>query len=563
MVQDCRIARRDHRTIRASVLVLLLLAGGSARAAVCVENASIEDLQAALSAGKVGSTDLVKAYLARIDAYDRAGPSLNAIRQINPDALTIAASLDAANPAARRPLEGIPILIKDTIATGDAQNTTGGALALEGARAKRDAEAVKLLRRAGAVILGKTNLTELSNSVAIDMPPGYSSLGGQVRNAYAPAVDEAGLPIVTPGGSSSGSAVAVAAGFAAAALGAETDGSLLGPASRSGVVTVKTTVGLIDTNGVIPISHSQDVLGPLTRTVRDAAILLNVLAQTGTDSVSGQPKRPTDYTAGLNKSGLQGVRIGVPSDPNDPANDVFYGPLAPSRAKVMAEAIAALERGGATIVRASMPTEAWIGGPGTQIAFLNRNPKSKDFNGVYRDSIVLTYELKHGLNAYLRDWVTETKIHNLADIIAFNTANADRALRYGQDLLLAAEATSGDLSEPEYAVARHNDLRAARTRGLDAYIERHRLDAVLFPGCTPYGSTLQAIAGYPSVQVPAGFMSGAPGGKETPPYPTGATFTGRAWSEPTLLRIAYAFEQATQARRPPPGLPSLIPGCEQ
>src|SRR5207237_1538753 len=222
---------------------------------------------------------LVQAYLARIAAYDRAGPRLDAVRELNPDAPAIAAQSDAREAEKRRPLEGIPILVKDNIATADAQHTTAGSLALEGARAKDDATVVKLLQQAGAVILGKANLTEFANILAIDMPAGYSSLGGQVKNPYAPGLDDNGVPVVSPGGSSSGSAVAVAAGIAAAAIGAETSRSLLSPATQNGLVTVKPTVGLVSRAGILPISHSQDPAGPLTRTVRDSAILLNVRAQ--------------------------------------------------------------------------------------------------------------------------------------------------------------------------------------------------------------------------------------------------------------------------------------------
>ena len=271
--------------MKRSAVVLLASAlstmAGAQDRAVCVENASIADLGDALAAGRT-SADLVRAYEARIAAFDRAGPALDAIREMNPDALAIAQGLDArrrSDPGARRgPLEGIPILVKDNIATGDATHTTAGSLALADAYAKRDATLVRLLREAGAVILGKTNLTEFANVLALDMPSGYSSLGGQVKNPFAPQLDSAGVPIVPPGGSSSGSAVAVAAGFAAAAIGTETSGSLLSPANQNGVVTVKPTVGLISRAGIIPIAHSQDTAGPLTRTVRDAAILLNVLA---------------------------------------------------------------------------------------------------------------------------------------------------------------------------------------------------------------------------------------------------------------------------------------------
>jgi amidase len=520
-----------------------------------VENATIAELQQALAEGRTSASALTRAYLARIEAYDRAGPSLNAVREVNPEALAIAASLDRVKPSPSQPLAGIPILVKDNIATGDRQHTTAGSLALAEAHAKRDAALVARLRAAGAVILGKANLTEFANILAIDMPAGYSSLGGQVRNAHAPGLDDKGVPIVPPGGSSSGSAVAVAAGLAAASIGTETSGSLLSPATQNGVVTVKPTVGLISRTGILPIAHSQDTAGPMTRTVRDAAILLNVLAGLDPrDPATLAQQRPADYTACLDADGLKSARIGVPSDPTDPGNDVYYGKLGPRAHAVIGQVIATLEAQGATIIRANIPTEGWIAGPGTGMAILNRNPESKTRYEPARAGIVSVYELKHDLNAYLAEWLAGTQMRSIADIIAFNAAHPDRALRFGQDIFLAAAATRGDLSELEYVAARAMDLRTSRTLGLDAYMDRHRLDAVLFPGAG--GAAIAAKAGYPSVQVPAGFVSGF-AGKETPDYPLGATFAGRAWSEPVLLRLAYAFEQATQARRPPAGTPAL------
>ena len=236
----------------------------------------------------------------------------------------------------------------------------------------------------------------------------------------------------------------------------------------------------------------------------------------------------------------------MPSDPADPGNDVYYGPLPPRAAAVMEQAIAAIADLGAAVVRANMPTAGWIGGPGTEMAILNRNRESRTWSA-WCWPVVFIYELKHDLDRYLRDWATDTDIRSIANIIAFNGARADRALRFGQDLFLAAAATRGDLSEPEYRAARQSDLRSAREQGLDAYMQRHQLDAVMFPGAA--GAAIAAKAGYPSVAVPAGFI----GGEETPEFPFGVTFTGRAWSEASLLRFAYAFEQATQARRPPPG----------
>jgi amidase len=524
---------------------------------LAIENASLSDVIQALAGGKVTATDLSRAYLARIDACDRGGAKLNSVREINPDALSIAAGFDGVKPSTRQPLAGVPILLKDNIATGDRQHTTAGSLALESARARDDATIVKRLRAAGAVILGKANLTEFANVLAIDMPSGYSSLGGQVKNPYAPTLlDDRGIPVVQPGGSSSGSAVAVAAGLCAAAIGTETSGSLLSPATQNGVVTVKPTVGLLSRAGILPISHSQDTAGPLTRTVRDAAILLNVLAaRDPLDPATKTLKRPKDYTAGLDRDGLKGVRIGVPSDPGDPLNDVFLGKLSPRARKVMAKAFDVLADCGATLVRANIPTAGWIGGPGTTMTVLNRNPLSRRKGELGTASIVFLYELKRDLNLYLRDWATGTSIKSMADVIAFNQGNARKALRFGQDLFLAAQATRGDLSELAYRSARAMDLQSAKQHGLDAYMTRHKLDAVVFPGWA--GAYISAKAGYPSVQVPAGFRSetaGEKGDKVAPDFPLGLTFAGRAWSEAKLLRLAYAYEQASQARRPPRGL---------
>lgn len=517
-----------------------------------LEDAPMSEIVEALASGQVDATALAKAYLARIAAYDRAGPALNSIRVLNADALAISAKLDGTRPSARRPLAGVPILVKDNIATSDKQPTTAGSLALEGARARADATVVKLLRKAGAVILGKTNLTEFANVLAVEMPSGYSSLGGQVKNPYVPALtDDRGIPVVDPGGSSSGSAVAVAAGLCAASIGTETSGSLLHPASRNGLVTVKPTVGLISRVGIVPIAHSQDTAGPMTRTVRDAAMLLNVLAaKDPRDPITERQRRSADYTADLARDAMKGARIGVPSDPADPLNDCYYGKLPPDGARLMADAIKVMEDLGAVVVRTNMPTRGWIAGPGTGMAVLNRNPLSRNKGNPIGVPIVFLYELKYGLNLYLKHWATNTDIKTMTDIIAFNAANAEKALRFGQDLFLAADLTRGDLSEREYKSARAMDLLAARKHGMDAYMNQHKLDAVLFPGAT--GAAIAAKAGYPSVMVPAGFVSGADG-KDTPDYPLGISFAGRAWSEHKLLRLAYAYEQASHMRKPPPG----------
>jgi amidase len=544
------LTRRDIAMMPVALGAAVAAGPVAAQSGIAVENTSLADVIQALTDGKISASALTRAYLARIEAYDRGGPKLNSVREVNPEALAIAGQLDGAKPAAEHPLAGVPILVKDNIATGDQQHTTAGSLALEAARAHDDSTVVKQLRAAGAVILGKATLTEFANILAVDMPSGYSSLGGQVKNPYSTTlVDERGVPVVLPGGSSAGSAVAVAAGLCAASIGTETSGSLLSPATQNGLVTVKPTVGLISRAGILPISHSQDTAGPMTRTVRDAAILLNVLAAPDPiDAATDLLQRPDDYTAGLDKDALKGARIGVPSDPDDPLNDPYYGPLSARSKAVMVQAITALQDAGAIIVRAGIPPAGWVGGPGTTMGVLNRNPLSRSKGSPATPPVVFLYELKRDLNLYLRDWATGTDIKTMADIIAFNQANADKCLRFGQDLFLASETTRGDLSEREYRSARAMDLLAAKERGLDAYFSQHQLDAVVFPGTS--GAAIAAKPGYPSVQVPAGFTSGF-AGKETPDYPLGITFTGLAWSEHKLLRLAYAYEQATNMRKPP------------
>src|ERR1044072_2524643 len=488
------------------------------RKRLAVEDASLVDVIEALGEGKVTASELARAYLARMKAYDRGGPRLNSVREVNPDALSIAKRFDGVSPSPDQPLADVPLLVKENIATGDRQHTTAGSLALASARARDDATVVKQLRAAGAVILGKASLTEFANMFAVDMPSGYSSLGGQVKNPYVPKlIDDRGIPVVQPGGSSGGSAVAVAARLCAASIVTETSGSLLSPATQNGLVTVKPTVGLISRAGILPISHSQDTAGPLTRSVRDAAILLNVLApRDPPDPATRRVKRPKDYTAGLDKDGLKGARIGVPSNPDDPLNDIYFGKLPPSAKAVMKKALKVLADCGAILVRASIPTAGWIGGPGTTMNVLNRNPLSRHKGNLATPSVVFVYEIKRDLNLYLRDWAVGTKNKTMADIIAFNQRNAKKALRFGQDLFLASEATRGDLSELEYRSARAMDLQSAKQRGLDAYMNGHKLDAVVFPGVA--GCAIAAKAGYPSVQVPAGFRSGVDD-RKTPDYP--------------------------------------------
>jgi amidase len=517
-----------------------------------VENATMSDLQEALASKQTTAVDLVQAYSARINAYDQAGPCLNAVRQVNPDGFAIARSLDANTSSSRRPLEGIPILLKDNIATGDAQYTTAGSLALADAHALRDATVVRLLRDAGAVILGKANLTEFASVLTVGMPSGYSSIAGQVRNPYAAQLDENGVPIVDPGGSSSGSAVAVAAGFAAAAIGTETSGSLLFPANQNGVVTVKPTVGLISRAGVVPIDRNQDTVGPLTRTVRDAATLLNVLAAPDPDdNATRYLRRPDDYTSVLDKEGLRGARIGIPISFS---NGMPEEPCGRNGAAVMHRAYEALKDLGAILVHGSLEVRDWRNDFDDDDTVLKLYPRELTGHQFEELPVFAPAELKQELNTYLHEWIRDGNIRTIADIIAFNNENADRALRFGQAIFLAAEQSHTPTETTARAAARGKILRAMYSRAITTFMDHHRVDAVLFPGCA--GAGLAARAGLPSVHVPAGMVSGV-GSTSTPEYPFGITFTGRAWDEPVLLRLAYAFEQGTNARRMPPSLPPL------
>ncbi|HEV2676020.1 MAG TPA: amidase family protein, partial [Aliidongia sp.] len=364
---------------------------------------TIDGLQAALEAGLVTSVQLVEGYIARIEAFDRGGAGLNSVREINPDALAIARRRDRQRlrPGTRKgPLFGIPILLKDNIATADAQATTAGSPALAHAIAIRDAHVAAKLRRAGAILLGKANLTEFANWTTVGMPSGYSALGGQVLNPYAPAVDADGIPFVLPGGSSSGSAVAAAANLAAVTVGTETAGSLLNPACNNALVTVKPTVGLVSRAGILPIAASQDTAGPLARTVRDAAILLGALAGQDRRDPATRASRgriPADYTAFLDADGLRGARIGVPSDPSDAANDVYWRALAPDQQQIMADVLTRLRALGAEIVRANIPTAGRVGGSGATIEVPVTNPFSPLKGQRSAMPAVLIYEFKHGL----------------------------------------------------------------------------------------------------------------------------------------------------------------------
>lgn len=485
-----------------------------------VEEAGIAAMSEAMAGGEVTARELVLRYMRRICAVDRTGPCLGSLIELNPDALAIADSLDRQRALGRLqgPLHGIPVVVKDNIATGDRMHTSAGALALADSYAPRDAAVVARLRSAGALILAKANLTELANFMSKNMPGGYSSRGGQVRNPYGPGRLE-------PGGSSSGSAVAAAASLCAAAVGTETSGSILSPASANCLVGIKPTVGLVSRAGIVPISCSQDTAGPIARSVADAAALLGAMAGADpADAATGAAEglAPADYGSFCVAGGLEGARIGVP-------RQVFFDRISAGQRALVEAMIEALKAAGASVVDpAEIPTAAQI-----------------------ERSDVMLYEFKSSLNAYLASLPAGAPVRSLADIIAFNRAHSRRCLRYGQTVLVRAERlTSGSLLEPEYLEARIRDLRLCRTHGLDAVFEVHGLDAVLFPGTE--GCAIAARAGYPSVTIPAGFWQ-SPRGRA----PYGVTLTGPAWSEPTLVRLAYGLEQAT-LKREAPQLPEAV-----
>jgi amidase len=479
-----------------------------------LEEATVAQLQDAMRTGARTSRSICAAYLARIAELD---PQLHAVLETNPDALAIADRLDAERTAnrVRGPLHGIPVLVKDNIATVDRMMTTAGSLALVGATPPRDAPLVARLRAAGAVILGKTNLSEWANIRSGHSTSGWSARGGQCANPYA--LDR------NPCGSSSGTGAAIAASFAAVGIGTETDGSIVCPSSACSLVGVKPTVGLIDGAGIIPIAHSQDTAGPMARTVADAAVLLGAL--TG-----------RDYAGSLDLAGLRGARIGV-------ARKKFFG-YSPEADGLVAAAIDVLRRQGAVIV----------------------DPADIPHAGEYDDSelTVLLYELKADLAAYLAAWAPGAKIKSLADVIAFNEANKATEMPYfGQELFLQAQE-KGPLTDKVYLDALAKDQRLSRTEGLDVVFAQHTLDALVAPtGSPPWptdlvngdhflgaSSTPGAVAGYPSVAVPVGYSFG---------LPVGMSFIGRANSEAKLLTLAYAYEQAAKPRKAPRFLPQWRP----
>jgi amidase len=483
---------------------------------------SIGDLRRGLDSGEFTSRSLVEKYLEQIEAVDRNGPALKSIIELNPDAIELAEQADRERKSDRPkgPLHGIPVLVKDNCDTADKMATTAGSLALVGSKPPEDSFVVKQLRTAGAVLLGKTNLTEWSNIRGSHSTGGWSARGGLTRNPYA--LDR------NPSGSSSGSAVAVSASLCAVAVGTETDGSILCPASVCGVVGIKPTVGLVGRTGIIPISHTQDTAGPIARSVRDAAILLGVLA--GVDPQDAVTKEnaghvEADYTKFLDEGGLKGAKVGVARSFFDFHDGVDA---------VMEEALAAMKEAGATLIDTK---------------------RLKDDSGS-SESIVFKYELKDGLNKYLARLGPEARVKSLADVIEFNKRHKDEELKYfGQEFFEAAQE-KGPLTEYEYVEALSRCRRLSRTEGIDAVMDELKLDVLVAPTMGPAdvtdllngsrglgGSTgPAAVAGYASVTVPAGQVFG---------LPVGISFIARAWSEPTLLKFAYAFEQATKLRKPP------------
>jgi amidase len=469
-------------------------------------NASVLELQEAMEEGQLSAKELVMLFLEQIATYNQAGPKLNAIIEINPDALFIAESLDLErkDKGPRGPLHGIPVLLKDNIDTGDNMHTSAGSIALKDHYAIEDAFLVKQIRDAGAIILGKTNLTEWANFISYNMPNGYSSRGGQVLNPYGPGTFDVG-------GSSAGTGSAIAANFATLGIGTETSGSILSPASSNSLVGIKPTVGLISRSGIIPISSSQDTAGPMTRTVTDAAIFLGSLtAQDPNDSSTlTNPLSISDYTIFLNADGLKDKRIGVPRD--------YLQGLPDEELQLIEAALEDMRRLGATIIEPiELPTE-------------------------FPNIDVMIHEFKNGLNAYLQHVESHLPAHSLLEVIQFNQNYAATALKYGQKIFLESESKSGSLTETEYLKARLEDIRLSQTEGIDKAIQEHQLDALVF--VNNYGAGIAAKAGYPSITIPAGYTEK---GK-----PVGVTFTGLAFSEPQLIELAYAYEQGTKHRKAP------------
>jgi amidase len=500
------------------------VAAGASPPAFALDEATIAGLQEAMRAGRLTARELAGLYLARIESVDRGVGGLHSVIEVNPEALGIASALDEERrgKGPRGPLHGIPCLLKDNIDTADGLRTSAGSLALAEHTARADAFLVRRLRAAGAVLLGKTNLSEWANFRSTHSTSGWSGRGGQTRNPYA--LDR------NPCGSSSGSGAAVSANLAAVAVGTETDGSVVCPAATCGVVGVKPTVGLVSRSGIIPISHTQDTAGPMARCVADAAALLGGLAGADPrDAATGARGAAfeADYTRFLDPAGLKGARLGVARN--------FFG-FSPEVDRVVEGALGAMREAGAVLV----------------------DPASLETSGKYDDDEleVLLYEFKADLDAYLAQAGPGAAVRTLAELIAFNEEHREREMPFfGQELFERAQA-KGPLTDAAYRKALARCRKLSRDEGIDAGLGKHRLDALVAPSNGPAwmtdpvngdhytggSSTPAAVAGYPSVTVPAGFVRG---------LPVGVSFFGRAWSEGALLRIAYAFEQATKARRAP------------
>lgn len=471
-------------------------------------DATISDIQEKLDKGEITSYELVLMYLYRIEKFDKQGPMINSVLEINPDALNIAASLDHERrvKGPRSLVHGIPIILKDNIDTGDKMHTSAGSLVLKDSYAKQDAYVTKLLREAGAIILGKANMTEWANFMTYKMPNGYSSRGGQVLNPYGPGRFDVG-------GSSSGSAAAVSANFTTVALGTETSGSILSPASQNSCVGLKPTIGLISRRGVIPISHTQDTVGPITRCVKDAAILMSYLAKPDPEDpiTLTNPYENINYLNYLERDGLRGVKLGI-------CREKHFEYLNEEKRQIMDKAIKVIEELGGITKDVAIPS-------------INTNWNIN----------VLLYEFKNGINYYLSSIDSSLGVRTLKDIIRINEENPETHLKYGQTILLESEQTSGTLTDPEYLNSLQHDIYYAREQGIDKLLKEEDLDVLIFPN--NYGAAIPAKAGYPSITVPAGYTSEG--------EPVGITFTGRAFSEPLLFKVAYVYEQATLHRVSP------------
>jgi amidase len=492
-----------------------------------IEERSIAELQTALRGGELTSHQLVEQYLQRIESMDRRGPNLRHVLETNPEALAIADALDAERKSGkvRGPMHGIPVLVKDNVDTADRMSTTAGSFALVDGRPMRDAHVVERLRAAGAIVLGKTNLSEWANFRSTHASSGWSARGGQARNPYV--LDR------TPSGSSSGSAGAVASNFCSVAVGTETDGSITSPSAACSLVGIKPTVGLVSRSGIVPISHSQDTAGPMARSVADAALLLSALAGPDPRDVATRGATSVDYSRALDPNGWKGARIGV-------ARKKFTGYSRATDA-VFETALALMKDRGAVLV----------------------DPADIATAGAFDDAEfdVLQFEFKDDLQRYLATRPAGARARTLDDLIAFNRAHADTEMPYFAQEIFEMSAKKDSLESAKYrkALAKCRDL--SRAKGLDATFARHRVDAIVAPtqgapwlidlvnGDSGGGSSTTpcAVAGYPAISVPMGYTRG---------LPLGITFMGRAWSEATLIKFAFAFEQASRARKAPRFLPT-------